>query len=116
MREQLYYYRVIGFPSIYDADSITAAISIGFHMTAQIPCRIAKIDAPELTEPERESGLTARDYLRERLTRAVDEGREIVLRSHRRDKYGRWLITLFVDSVNINDELVQKGYAVTYGD
>jgi micrococcal nuclease len=115
VREHLYFYKVIDFPSIYDADSMTAAISVGFHMTARIPCRLASINAPELTEPERAQGLVARDYLRERLGGAVAEGREIIMYSHKRDKYGRWLITLFVDGVNINDELVEKGYAQPYG-
>jgi micrococcal nuclease len=116
MREHLYYYRVIDFPLIYDADTVTAAISVGFHMTARIPCRLASINAPELTEPEREGGILARDYLRERLGGAVSEGREIVLYSHKRDKYGRWLVTIYVDGVDINDELIEKGYAQPYGD
>ncbi len=116
MEQHLYYYRAINFPSIYDGDSLTAEISVGFHMTARIACRLAKIDAPELTEPERTEGLVARDYLRERLGGAVAEGREIILHSHKRDKYGRWLISIFVDGVNINDELVEKGYAVAYGE
>jgi micrococcal nuclease len=114
MREHLYYYRVVNVVSVFDADTLTAEISVGFHMTARIPCRLAKINAPELTEPERESGLTARDYLRERLRGALIEERGVILWSHKRDKYGRWLITLFVDGVNINDELMERGYAVAY--
>lgn len=115
MKEWLFFYRVTDVISVWDGDTCTLQISVGFHMTARIPCRLASINAPELTEPERKSGLAARDYLRERLGGAVAEGREIIMYSHKRDKYGRWLVTLYIDSVDINDELLELGYAEPYG-
>ncbi len=115
MHDRLYYYRAINFPSIYDGDSCAAEISVGFHMTARIPCRLANINTPELTGDERAEGLRARDYLRGRLSTAITEGLEVIIRSHKRDKYGRWLISIYVDDVNINDELVEMGLAKIYG-
>ncbi len=115
MHERLYYYRAISFPSVYDGDSCAAEISVGFHMTARIPCRLADINTPELTGDARTEGLEARDYLRGRLNTAITEGREVIIRSYKRDKYGRWLISIYVDGVSINDELLEMGLAVIYG-
>jgi micrococcal nuclease len=72
--------------------------------------RLIGINAPEVRGIEREQGIIARDWLREKLP----EGKSLVIQTakDRKGKYGRWLATLFLDGVNINDLLVQNGMAV----
>ena len=43
-------------------------------------------------------------------------GAEIIIHSVKLEKYGRALAELYIDGVNINDELVEKGYAKPYAD
>jgi endonuclease YncB( thermonuclease family) len=119
MKEHLYYYRVVGIVSIFDGDSLTVQISLGRHLKDRWTLRLARINTPELRDADpalKAKAYEARDYLRGRLEAAMAAGADVIIHSVKLEKYGRALSELFVDGVNINDELVQKGYAVTYGD
>lgn len=113
MREHLYHYRVRRFPKVFDGDSCWAEIDLGFHVTATVPCRLEGINAPEMGTGE---GEEARDYLRGFLIEGlkVDTDAEIIIRSHRRDKYGRWLVTIFINGNSINDIMLDDGFAEVY--
>ena len=63
---------------------------------------------------ERPAGLESRDFLRSRI-----KGKEVVLQTikDKKGKYGRYLAYIWLKDesgnwVNINDMLVQQGYAV----
>jgi len=68
---------------------------------------------PELRGSERERGLQSRDYLR-----GLIDGQKILLQTvkDRRGKYGRYLGEIWLEEggqwINVNDRLVEKGYAV----
>ena len=99
--------------SVYDGDSITLAINLGFHMVMHNQkIRLLGIDTPEIRGEEREAGLIARDRLRELI-----ENKQVLMLSHRdkTGKYGRWLATIYIDSVNVNQLLVDEGLARVYG-
>lgn len=108
------YFRNINVLSVYDGDTITAHVDLGFGVWAhKVKFRLLGIDTPEIRTRDSEekiAGYRARDYLRTR----VDEGDEITIQSVSKGKYGRWLGVLYIDGVNINDELVSKGYAEPY--
>lgn len=106
-----YRYENITINSIYDADTLTVTLHIGFKIDFTTKLRLYGINAWELRGEEREKGLIARDWLRERL-----KGEEVVIETmkDKKGKYGRYIAILFVDGVNINDELVEKGHAVRY--
>ncbi len=79
----------------------------------QISIRIAKIDAPEVTDKREEIkklALTAKEYLKNRLENA----RRIDLINIQRDKYFRILADVFVDGENVAAELVAEGLAKPY--
>lgn len=107
--DNLYYYRA-RVTKVYDGDTITVDIDLGFHvgLTSET-IRLYRINTPEVRGPEREQGLVSRDWLRERIL-----DKEIILRTYRdkKGKYGRWLADVLIDEVCINDELVEKGLAI----
>lgn len=99
--------------SVYDADTITVDIDLGFHIWARDEkIRLLAIDAPEVRGVERPEGLQSRDWLRERIL-----GNEIILKTQKagsgKGKYGRWLGEIFLpgEAVSLNQQMVDLGLA-----
>lgn len=98
---------------VYDGDTITVDVDLGFHIWAKDEkIRLVGIDTPEVRGPERPEGLKSRDWLRERIA-----GKEIILRTQKagtgKGKYGRWLGEIFLpgEAVSLNQQLVDLGLA-----
>ena len=98
--------------SVYDGDSMTLAVDLGFdqwHM--KVKCRLYGVNTPELRGDDTAAGLAARDYVRGVLGVSSD----IVILSHGKGKYGRWLVDIWTgDGVHLNRRLVALGHAVPY--
>lgn len=109
----MYNYTIKEITKIYDGDTITVIIDLGFSVTTKQILRLANINTPEIRGVERPEGLISRDYLRDRLNRAVASGQVItaVTIKDKTGKYGRYIAEIFVDGVSINDELVTEGFA-----
>lgn len=115
MDSQLYNYRAL-VTGVYDGDSITADIDLGFNiwMRGQ-KIRLYGIDTPELRGEERAAGLVSRDRLRDLIL-----DKEIIITSYKdkSGKYGRWLATLFSNDgsgfENVNLTLLAEGLAEVY--
>lgn len=105
----MYSYRAL-IKSVYDGDTVRADIDLGFsHWISNEQLRLFGIDAPELRGDERTQGLVTRDYLINRIgNRAV----EIQTVKDKKGKYGRYLAIIYLDGVNINEELIDKSLAV----
>jgi micrococcal nuclease len=102
--------------SVYDGDTITAIVDLGFHTSVEMKFRLYGIDTPEVRGATREEGLRVRDKVR-----ALIDQKEVLLKSHKGEtgKYGRWLAeVLFIDndgtSTNLNLLLVAEGCARSY--
>ena len=103
---------------VYDGDTVTAEIQLGFdivHTPAKL--RLWGINAPELRGGERAKGLDSRDYLREMIL-----GKPVVVEiipnrrgAASKGKYGRWLAIIWlcndVQCLNMNEDMVGRGYA-----
>lgn len=79
----------------------------------RIGIRILGIDAPEIRGKcisEKIKANEAKEYLYMRLY----SGDNIELRNVKRDKYFRIDAELFIDGVNISNEMIEKGFAVRY--
>lgn len=97
---------------VYDGDTVTANIDLGFYMHIHNQkFRLLYVDAPEIKGSTKELGTLSRNALREKVL-----GKEVILRTYKdsKDKYGRWLCEIFVGDENINQWLIDEGYAVTY--
>ena len=98
--------------SVYDGDSITLDIDLGFnHWMLNQKIRLLGIDTPEIRGLERPEGLESAARLR-----GLIEGKDIIMVSHRdrAGKYGRLLATIYLNDVNINQLLLEEGWANIY--
>jgi len=102
--------------SIYDGDTIRADIDLGFGVIlANQPLRLLGINAPEIRGEEREQGLLSKNFVSERIP--VGSYITITTIKDRKEKYGRYLATIFYGEdkmTNLNEELVNFGYATIY--
>lgn len=97
---------------VVDGDTIDAHINLGFDITIHKRIRLAGIDTPESRTrdlEEKARGLASKD----RLVELLGEG-SFILESKEVGKYGRVLGTLHVEDVNVNETLVEEGFAVEY--
>lgn len=107
----LYTYRA-RVTAVYDGDTLTADIDLGFSVVLRgQSIRLARINAPEVRGSSADKGVISRDALRARVL-----GKDVVLRTFRdaREKYGRWLGEIWIDGACINDWLLSEGLASRY--
>ncbi len=100
--------------SVYDGDTCRVDIDLGLNMWLRNEkLRLVRINAPEMTGPDKALGIASRDFLR-----GLIDGREIIIETlkDQRGKYGRYLAEIWVDQDgiwrNVNDALVAAGHAV----
>lgn len=93
---------------VYDADTVTAMVYLGFDTYTMQKIRLFGINAPEMRGDEKEAGTISRDSLRNRIL-----GKNVRIKTiqDKKGKYGRYLGVIFKDSLNINQWLVDKGLA-----
>lgn len=113
------YYYVAEVVSVYDGDTCTCIVDLGFKTSARIKVRLAGIDTPEVRTKdldEKEKGIVTRDWLRERIL-----GKKILLHTSKRGKFGRWLGTIWELNEDkpefensYNKQLINEGLAKEY--
>lgn len=97
---------------VYDGDTVTAMVDLGFLHFQEMKLRLYGIDTPELRGEEREQGIVVRDILREMVL-----GKEVTIRSYKdkQGKYGRYLANIILeDGLEVNQWLVDNGHAKEY--
>jgi len=97
---------------VIDGDTVTLFIDLGFNIWIKENARLAEIDTPELRskdETERGKAYAAKHYLEQLVLK-----REVIVNTRREDKYGRYLVHLVVDGIDVNRKMVEDGYAVKY--
>tara|TARA_Y100000593_G_C4288352_1_gene326841 strand:- start:1181 stop:1483 length:303 start_codon:yes stop_codon:yes gene_type:complete len=84
-------------------------------LTKKERVRLAGIDTPECRTrdlEEKQMGLEAKAFITRRLADGEPSGLRV--KTEKDGKYGRMLGTLFVGSQNINQEMIERGYAWEY--
>lgn len=101
---------------VVDGDTIIVSLTLRLDVVLEHQwIRLYDINAWEPKRETKEKGLEATKYLEERLGKGQIE---IEIRPEwekgGKGKYGRWLGIVYVDGVNINVELVERGHAEKY--
>lgn len=101
--------------SIYDGDTITVDIDLGFHMTRhQEKLRLYGVDTPEIRGPERPEGLKAKAFAKMH----IPEGSDILLTTlkDKTGKFGRLLAIVWPQGsdISFNEMLIRSGNAEPY--
>ena len=117
IEDHLHYYRATVF-KVSDGDSVTLHIDLGLcAWLMEQKIRFSLIDAPELKGEERPAGLLAAAVLRERIL-----GKQVIIKTEKntrgkekKELYGRWLVTIYLDGEDINQWMLDNGYAVIWG-
>jgi len=105
----MYEYKVKEVIKVYDGDTITVILDLGFNVTKLEIIRFAWINAPELRGEEHDQGIISRDFVREQIKKA--ENITIKTFKDHKGKYGRYIGEVYVDGVNLNKMLVSEGLA-----
>ena len=97
---------------VYDGDTITADIDLGFGIVLQNQkIRLLGVNAPEVRGNSRKAGLKSRNYLRSKIL-----NKWVTIKTHKdkKGKYGRWLAEILLNSQSINKTLIIEGHAEEY--
>jgi len=112
----LYNYKVKDILKVYDGDTITVILDLGFGINKIEKIRLLYINAPEIKGSERPLGLKSKKFLKNILLNAILEKKNIIIKTKkdRKGKYGRYLGEIFVDNISINKLMITEGYAKKY--
>ncbi len=95
----------------YDADTVHLVIPYG-DAVYRWTCRLERIDSAEIksTDPEESTfAKLSRDYLQSLILDKI-----VGVKCGKFDKYGRLLVYLTINGLDINQHLLDKGYAYQY--
>ena len=117
--EKIYTYRAV-IDRVVDGDTLLANIDVGFGLWTEQYLRLRGIDTPKLRSG---GGLAARDYVR----RALAHSSFVIVRTHKSDKYDRYLADIYYlpkeidphrvadEGKYLNQELLDHGLAEVWG-
>ena len=94
---------------VIDGDTVDVLIDLPLDVYKLERVRLLGINAPEVTTVE---GLNSKKHLIDLINNK--EVLVIIKESAIRDKYGRLLAYITCDSINVNNYMLDKGYAVCY--
>lgn len=101
--------------SVYDADTFRATVNGWPKWLENCPFRLHGVDTPEIgwrAKSPRESDLA--NKAREYVVNTLREAKKITVDIKGRGKYFRVLVVVYVDGVDLNQSLINLGFAVNY--
>ena len=99
---------------VYDGDTLMEMVlDLGFGVSFETTGRLVGINAPEVRGSSKRDGVRSREWLKAMMDTAKSVHIETVAEkiSRQKGKYGRWLVTVWADGSNLNEEMVHRGYA-----
>jgi len=100
---------------VVDGDTIDCMLDLGFSILHKCRVRLYGIDTPESRTRNRDEkvrGLLAKQFLSDSI-----KDKKVVLKTKLKDskgKFGRILAEVWVDGINVNEDMVKKSHAVRY--
>ncbi|AGH07219.1 endonuclease [Synechococcus phage S-RIM2 R1_1999] len=121
-RKSCYNFRVTKINRVLDGDTIDVTIDLGFDLYKKERVRVAGVDTPEKRtrdKEEKELGLDATAWLKEKLDGAISGDDDLVIRTDLVGgvgKYGRLLGWLYIGDgeLSLNEQMIAEGYAWSY--
>lgn len=98
--------------NVVDGDTVDATVDLGFNVFIKVRFRLNGINSAELKDADpikRELANRAKT----RITELIKD-RDVVIETRKIDKYGRYLADIYVDSLDVNQQLISEGLAVPY--
>lgn len=98
--------------SVYDGDTATLLIDVGFNIHLKEKVRFHGIDTPEIrtkNKAEKKKGLFVKKFVKDMI-----EGKEVLIETTKEGKFGRYLVIIFINGKNLNKLLIKKRYAKGY--
>ena len=101
--------------SVYDGDTITCLLDLGFNIHVKEKFRLYGIDTPEIRTKdlnEKKEGYRAKNRLLELI-----ENKEIYIKVLKKGKFGRWVSKIYLTEKDcltdntINQQLINEGLA-----
>lgn len=92
--------------NVVDGDTADLSIDAGFRLTTEQRVRLLGINTPERNQEGYEA---AKAYLKGRIL-----NKKVIVETYKTDVFGRYLGILFIDGININQELLDLGLAKVY--
>lgn len=97
---------------VIDGDTIIVNIDLGFGIFTKQNIRLYGINTPELHSSdvfEKTKANEAKDFLQ-----GLIENHDIVIKTSSKDKYGRYLGIVEVNSIEVNQLMLDRNLAVVY--
>lgn len=98
---------------VIDGDTVELDIDLGFTIHWKSSCRLYGINTPELNSKDKDEKLKALEA-KNFLIQELPVGLDVVINSKKLDKYGRPLVEVMNNNININQELLVLGLAKEY--
>lgn len=98
--------------NVVDGDTLDLEIDMGFRCKSDHRVRLLRVDTFEMNARdliERQKAIAARNLV---VDRAL--GKSVMIQTVKADSFGRYLAEVWIDGVNLNDELLRDGLAVEY--
>ena len=97
---------------VTDGDTVHADINLGFGVILKDTIlRLHGINAPEMKGASSHLGQISKSRLEELVL-----GKEVTLKTFKdkKEKYGRLLAQIWLDELNVNEQLILEGYAKSF--
>jgi micrococcal nuclease len=93
---------------VIDGDTVHVRLDLGCDVGIDLTLRLAEINAPEMSTEE---GVLAAEFLRNLIQ---DETVTVKTFKDKKEKYGRYLATIYLGEQSVNEIMVTEGHAVPY--
>lgn len=101
--DNLFHYRA-RLLRVVDGDTIDVMLDLGFQTHCSQRLRLLRVDTPERGQPGHHEATAITGHL-------LDTAAEIVVRTVKKDSFGRWLAEVWADGASVNDALIARGWA-----
>ncbi len=92
--------------SVYDGDTFTFKVDLGFSITITEKLRLYGVNTPEVRGKEKVEGKKVRDYVRELIL-----GKTVKIKVYKKGKYGRYIAKVIFNNYDLSEHLVSLGMA-----